>query len=453
MANKTKTTEDHMIEQTFENFDNEITGSQSDQTQMTGITQEPSSNEKKKNTYNLLFIAGGATFLALGGYFFLFKDSGNQNRPVAKKVETIQEATNNTPPAATASEPVKTDESSAAEKYLGGQTIKADQPIADASTPAVVDPLAQLQQGVNNTTPPASTQVEQLPQQQAPVVVDPLAQLQQNANVNSVNVPPVAPASTPVVVDPLAQLQQNAANNQVQVAPGKPMIIDGVSINPPKFNPNDVMQQNASNGNKTGSVAVINNMGLDPTQQSKDNQNVDAVVAQVANPQTTEVNALTQQTDENKKFVDILESINAKFGTVEKIWEEQKVVNTKVDERLTALEKAVLGKKTVSNVAKVSTGKSNVARRNTNVRRNTSDHNVLIDKSGGRRTSSQNVQEQDNSQKVEIHSIYGGRVWTKNEDGSLSTFTVGDKLPNGEIIRRIDDENFTVSTNKKTIKY
>ena len=41
----------------------------------------------------------------------------------------------------------------------------------------------------------------------------------------------------------------------------------------------------------------------------------------------------------------------------------------------------------------------------------------------------------------------------KNEDGSLSTFTVGDKLPNGEIIRRIDDENFTVSTNKKTIKY
>ena len=78
---------------------------------------------------------------------------------------------------------------------------------------------------------------------------------------------------------------------------------------------------------------------------------------------------------------------------------------------------------------------------------------MLIDKSGGRRTSSQNIQEQDNSQKVEIHSIYGGRVWTKNEDGSLSTFTVGDKLPNGEIIRRIDDENFTVSTNKKTIKY
>ena len=391
MANKTKTTEDHMIEQTFENFDNEITGSQSDQTQMTGITQEPSANEKKKNTYNLLFIAGGATFLALGGYFFLVKDSGNQNRPVAKKVEAIQEATNNTPPAATASEPVKTGESSAAEKYLGGQTIKADQPVAAASTPAVVDPLAQL--------------------------------------------------------------QQNAANNQVQVAPGKPMIIDGVSINPPKFNPNDVMQQNASNGNKTGSVAVMNNMGLAPTQQSKSNQSVDTVVAQVANPQTTEVNALTQQTDENKKFVDILESINAKFGTVEKIWEEQKVVNTKVDERLTALEKAVLGKKTVSNVAKVSTGKSNVARRNTNVRRNTSDHNVLIDKSGGRRTSSQNVQEQDNNQKLEIRSTYGGRIWTKNEDGSLSTFTVGDKLPNGEIIRRIDDENFTVSTNKKTIKY
>ena len=58
-----------------------------------------------------------------------------------------------------------------------------------------------------------------------------------------------------------------------------------------------------------------------------------------------------------------------------------------------------------------------------------------------------------NNQKLEIHSIYGGRIWTKNEDGSLSTFTVGDKLPNGEIIRRIDDENFTVSTNKKTIKY
>lgn len=40
------------------------------------------------------------------------------------------------------------------------------------------------------------------------------------------------------------------------------------------------MQQNASNGKQKLVVfAVMNNMGLAPTQQSKDNQNVDVVVA------------------------------------------------------------------------------------------------------------------------------------------------------------------------------
>lgn len=54
-------------------------------------------------------------------------------------------------------------------------------------------------------------------------------------------------------------------------------------------------------------------------------------------------------------------------------------------------------------------------------------------------------------QNVEIHSVYGGRVWTKNKDGSLSTYAVGERLPSGEVIKKIDDDKFKIITDKRTI--
>lgn len=53
--------------------------------------------------------------------------------------------------------------------------------------------------------------------------------------------------------------------------------------------------------------------------------------------------------------------------------------------------------------------------------------------------------------KVEIHSIYSGRVWTKNADGTLSTFAVGDRLPTGEVIKKIDEEKEKITTDKRVI--
>jgi hypothetical protein len=52
---------------------------------------------------------------------------------------------------------------------------------------------------------------------------------------------------------------------------------------------------------------------------------------------------------------------------------------------------------------------------------------------------------------IEVHSIYGGRVWTKNTDGSLSTYAVGERLPDGEIIRTVDEDKHKVTTDKRVL--
>lgn len=78
------------------------------------------------------------------------------------------------------------------------------------------------------------------------------------------------------------------------------------------------------------------------------------------------------------------------------------------------------------------------------------ESSVLIDKSVNS-TVLVNDKVDSGYQNIEIHSVYGGRVWTKNKDGSLSTYAVGERLPSGEIIKKIDDDKFKVITDKRTI--
>ncbi len=56
-----------------------------------------------------------------------------------------------------------------------------------------------------------------------------------------------------------------------------------------------------------------------------------------------------------------------------------------------------------------------------------------------------------NMPKIEVHSIYGGRAWVKNSDGSLATYEAGDTLPTGEKIKKINDDAFEIVTDKRTI--
>jgi hypothetical protein len=52
---------------------------------------------------------------------------------------------------------------------------------------------------------------------------------------------------------------------------------------------------------------------------------------------------------------------------------------------------------------------------------------------------------------LKIYSIYSGRVWVKNSNGTLSTYTAGDRLPTGEIIKKVDNDKLEIITNMRTI--
>lgn len=79
------------------------------------------------------------------------------------------------------------------------------------------------------------------------------------------------------------------------------------------------------------------------------------------------------------------------------------------------------------------------------------DKDVLVNKSGNSVSSVSSVNVAPVSE-IKIHSVYAGRVWTKNKDGSLSTYAKGDILPSGETVIRVDDNNAEIVTNKRVIK-
>jgi type II secretory pathway component PulM len=154
-----------------------------------------------------------------------------------------------------------------------------------------------------------------------------------------------------------------------------------------------------------------------------------------------------QQTNE---FRMVLTDIDGRVTNLEGNIAEQKQINTKVDERLVALEKGK-SKRTTSNSVVGNQVKRSVAKKATVVKKEDAvfkEANVLVDKA----SESQKTKIEENSlAQINLHSIYGGRIWVKNSDGSLSTFSAGDKLPTGETIKSIDDEKFEVKTNKRVI--
>ena len=168
-----------------------------------------------------------------------------------------------------------------------------------------------------------------------------------------------------------------------------------------------------------------------------------------------------------------------KFQKIEKSLDEQKDFNKSIEERLSRLEAGKTTKPVAvkSEATSVSSDSSEVkatekpvkkivrkpivkhsevnskfvsTKTNKSVGNKAEDGEVLIDRSSIK--SKPEVQKiEPVYPKVEIHSIYSGRVWTKNADGTLSTFAVGDKLPTGEVIKKIDEEKEKITTDKRVI--
>jgi hypothetical protein len=175
-------------------------------------------------------------------------------------------------------------------------------------------------------------------------------------------------------------------------------------------------------------------------------------------PVVTSANNQTQEQNSSliSQFQEMLEKkYDPKFEKIEKSLDEQKVFNKTIEERLARLES---GKPTkvvkVDNV--VTENKSSEVKHEVkHVKKVVKfvkhvNKDILLDNNkSSERAKSTKVESV--YPKIEIHSVYSGRVWTKNNDGTLSTYTVGDRLPTGEVIKRIDDEKSEVTTDKRKL--
>jgi hypothetical protein len=364
MSTKSQKTED-MLDQTFANFDTEVTGAET----QPANAGKSNSNESGKKTNMMLFIGAGVAAVLSVGYLFVVKPM-LEPAPQPVKQSAIK-------PLAAAPEvtPTPAVDPLAQAQAAGPEAAPGNLPVDALAQPT--DPLAQANQG---------SQVDPLAQANQGSQVDPLAQ------ANQATVTPVE--TTPTQVDPLAQINQ-AAPVAVAVA-----------------------------GANVQSVAVVDELKSMFDKQSNE-------------------------------FKTVLTDIDTRVGGLENAVNEQKNVNSGFDQRITALEG---GKKPVVNqVKKASVAKSSVVRAKKKAfvaKKAKNDAAVLVDKSTDTKPKAEKVEKAEKATlaTVAIHSIYAGRLWVKNNDGSLSTFSAGEKLPTGEVIKSIDDENFSVTTDKRVIK-
>lgn len=157
---------------------------------------------------------------------------------------------------------------------------------------------------------------------------------------------------------------------------------------------------------------------------------------------------------QSKQFKIALDDVGNKVQSLETFRGEQKVTNQNVEERLVKLESGGESKSAVSTKAPVKKQmiKSYNHKVSKPVKQMQNDSSILVDKTNTvvmeKKSVTKEVQDMPD---LNIHSIYGNRVWLKNADGSLSTYSSGERLPSGELIKNIDDEKFSVITDKRKI--
>jgi hypothetical protein len=166
---------------------------------------------------------------------------------------------------------------------------------------------------------------------------------------------------------------------------------------------------------------------------------------------------------QGQQFRIALDDVGSKVTNLEKFRDEQLGVNKNVDERLTKLEggkvvktvktpaKAVVTETASAPVVKKAPSKSSRYIKEVKEPREPREYrNVLVDKTEDRDIKGRDSKVKEPGVEYNIHSIYGGRIWLKNSDGSLSTYTSGDRLPSGELIKSVDDEKYLVNTDKRS---
>lgn len=293
---------------------------------------------------------------------------------------------------------------------------------------------------------------------------------------------PVAPVAQEVPVAPSLVPEAPVANNDLTIAAPStvvmPEAVPQLSEPVQEVNPSNgevaAILESAKNNPNEGSL--LPSAQAPATQVAPVPAPVEPIQAIAANaPQTAHVDELRSLFDKHSVEIDKLDirltALEAKF---DKSVQEQMAINKRVDERLAKLESGV-GVKTVATssnnssstnsakadaprvinnqrkrVKKASTNKQTTVTQTSKVtvqNEPTLDSTTLVDKRGVVAAA------KPKQEAIEIHSVFSGRLWIKNPDSTLSTFAVGEAIPGGEKVKRIDEVSKKIYTDKRVISY
>lgn len=466
----TQTNSDEMLDQTFTD-DVDATEEVTTQDVNTVEPKLMAKNEKASKPKNTkLMIGAGVGVLALGAVGYLFLGGGSSQQPqVVEQTEAPVE------------QPVQQPEQQAQQPQQEanvGQSNLADgqNPLAGATVNEQIASQDVLQQ---------QGQQPQQPVVEPQVNNEAFGNQDFFANQQPAVEPPQMPEQTlaPQIQAPQAQPQPQPFDmtheiNQAQVGgiqapeaqPLQPTMQQPVAQNVAQ--PTQEIQQPPSiMGNEGGIQQPVGTFDVGAYQQNyqptpvnnNDQMKLVADLQEMFKSQSEEIKqALTQVTDKvdvvttqfgsfassqayiNDNFEQRITKLEGGFNDAIKIVAEQKQKEEEEKQKAEEAKKAKATKK----VVKSSKTKSSVKSSSKSSRYSS---NVIVDnRDDDRRTSKTIIRGNDRkldrevprrraqSASIEIHSIYGDRVWLRNSDGTLTTYTKGDRLPNGEIISAVE---------------
>lgn len=277
--------------------------------------------------------------------------------------------------------------------------------------------------------------------------------------------PTTVPTPTPVAIPEPTPAPIAVQNPTPEPSPVNQVANNNISVNPVVTNDQQVKQpevqisvpsvQIQPQTNQQAQIDVVPQQTQVQQNQPTDinvdvnngKQQIDVKVDQPKQTSNIVVDEIVSRFDkldqQNNEFKNMFTDIDGKLSTIQSSLVEQQGINQKVDQRLTALEdksNKVSGQSSKSEKAQQT--KSTVSKSKAKVE--VIKEKEIVEKITIKPTKS--------PARVDIHSVYGGRVWVKNSDGSLSTYAAGDKLPTGEVIKIVDDENLEIVTDLRVIK-
>lgn len=380
-----------------------------------------STQKKASPAIKMVIIGFGVLFVALIGLFlygFMTKGSAPKrpaNTPAASAPKNPTEAN----PAAIQSGPNPSD----AEAVLAGTEPTPGLPAAPEITPPPADPNDPLA-----ATQPSLT------------TVDPTTGLTVDSNkaaVPAVNTPVVDPASltaTPPVIDNQAPagvvLDQSAAQPVAPVVNPTAQTTSPVIATPAVENTPVPVVNVATDPSQTGAVAGAIDAarrdflsGLSRIEESVNRLNgrVDVIDGRVARLESDIKNLQTNRAQSGASSaptptVPATNNVSATPASVKKpVVRKKKPVPAPVN-RLEILD-----------------GSASVVRHRPIVPSNTINNRVEL------------LESSASASRCEIRAIQPGRAWVRNSNGSFSSYTEGDELPNGKKVDKIDPERGIVA--------